>query len=342
MAWWHAFGRGTLRVLTVRTGERLTGILPVVRDGPVLRSPTNSHTQLFGFLTEDEDSARRLAVSLLTTSARRLDLSLLSSEDSGFRCLREEARVRRFRTITRPVLLSPYVSTQGEWSSYQATLEAKLQREIRRRLRRLQELGEVHLEVADGPERLETLLLEGFRVEESGWKGAYGTAINSNPRRRRFYREVARWATERGWLRLAFLRLDGRPIAFDLCLETGGVHYLLKTGYDHDFHKFGPGLILRSMMLQRAFAGPIDTYELLGTIVGAKNRWKLDWTRQHRELLKFQAFAPSLAGGAEWSAFNYGPVVSHGARVLAGRALGPSGRNLVKRGRRLLRKLIHT
>ena len=35
-----------------------------------------------------------------------------------------------------------------------------------------------------------------------------------------FYRRVAAWAAERDWLRLAFLRLDGRPLAFDLALET--------------------------------------------------------------------------------------------------------------------------
>jgi CelD/BcsL family acetyltransferase involved in cellulose biosynthesis len=192
--------------------------------------------------------------------------------------------------------------------------------------------------VADGSERLEGLLSEGFQIEQSGWKGEHGTAINSSPRRRRFYREVAQWAGERGWLRLAFLRLDGRTIAFDLCLEANRVHFLLKTGYDHDYEKFGPGMILRSMMLERAFSGSIDTYEFLGTIVGANNRWKLDWTRNHHTRLRFQAFAASPTALAAWSAFRFAPAISRRARFLAGRALGSSGRRLVKRGRRILRE----
>jgi CelD/BcsL family acetyltransferase involved in cellulose biosynthesis len=337
-AWWSAFGRGSLRVLVARTGGHLTGIVPLVRDRAVLRSPTNSETPIFEFLVRDSDAARQLAATMLAAGARRLDLSFLRSDDSGFHALKEEAGARAFRTITQPVLLSPYVSSQGSWSAYHAKLGAKMRSEIRRRTRRLQELGDLSLQVADGSERLEDLLSEGLRVEQSGWKGDYGTAINSNPRRHRFYREVARWAGERGWLRLVFLRLEGRAIAFDLCLEANGVHFLLKTGYDHDFNKFGPGLILRSMMLERAFSGSIDTYEFLGTIVGANNRWKLDWTDNHHTRLRFQAFAASPTALAAWSASRFAPVISRGARSLAGRALGSSGRRVVKRGRRILRE----
>jgi CelD/BcsL family acetyltransferase involved in cellulose biosynthesis len=292
---------------------------------------------MFGFVAADDESVRHLAASVLSTGARRTDLSSLSASDPGFRSLVGEARAKGFRTITRPVALSPYVRTEGEWSAYEATIDAKVRSEIRRRRRRLQEQGDVTLDVADGSDRLKTLLLEGFRVERSGWKGDYGSAIDSNPRSRRFYRDVARWAAERGWLRLGFLRLDGRPIAFDLCLEANGSHFLLKTGFDHDFATFGPGTILRSMMLERAFSGRIETYEFLGTLVGANNRWKLDWTDRYHERMRFLAFPTSFTGSIEWPAFRYGPAVSLRTRAFARGALGPSGRDLVKRGRRVLR-----
>jgi CelD/BcsL family acetyltransferase involved in cellulose biosynthesis len=339
-AGWRSFGRGSLRVLTVGATEGLTGILPVARLGPIVRSPTNWESPSLGFLAGEEASARRLAAALFSTGARRLDLSPIGSDEPGLRSLEEEAKVRRFRIVTGGPRLSPYVSTRGDWETYQAGVSAKLRSEMRRRRRRLEELGEVRLEVTAGGEHLESLLAEGFRVESSGWKGAQGTAIDSNPRTRRFYREVARWADHRGWLRLAFLRLDERPIAFDLSLEADRVHFLLKTGFDHSFHQFGPGVILRSMMLERAFSSPIDTYEFLGTVVGENNRWKLDWTGEYRSLIRFQAFAPSIAGTVDWARFRYGVPAAHRARVSVGRALGPSGRHIVKRGRQLLRQLV--
>jgi CelD/BcsL family acetyltransferase involved in cellulose biosynthesis len=336
-AWWHAFGDGSLRALTVRNGDRLAGIVPLIRQGRVLRSPTNSETPLFGSLSDGDDSARQLASALLSIDAGRLDLSFLSSDDPVIRHLIEAARTRQFRTITRQVALSPYLSVADDWGAYESSLDAKFRSEIRRRRRRLAERGDLRLEVVVAPERLETVLTEGFRVERSGWKGEYGTAIESDPRTRRFYLEAARWASERGWLVLAFLRLDGRSIAFDLCLETGGIHYLLKTGFDHGFRSFAPGVLLRSMMLERAFSAPIETYEFLGTVLGTNNRWKLDWTDRSHERVRFAAFGPSLVGTAGWYALKYAIPLADRARVSIGRALGPSGRHLVKRGRRLLR-----
>ena len=65
----------------------------------------------------------------------------------------------------------------------------------------------------DGGARLDEGLAEVIRVEELAWKGGRGTAIASQQDTREFYGDVARWAAERGWLRIHMLRLDGDPIA---------------------------------------------------------------------------------------------------------------------------------
>jgi CelD/BcsL family acetyltransferase involved in cellulose biosynthesis len=339
-AWWGAFGRGTLRVFTTETHGGLTGVAPVVLDRGVVRSPSNAESPVFGFVADGDPARRRLAEMLVSLDARRVDLLAVDSADLGLRALEREASARRWRTVRRSVLLSPYVDTRGAWDAYESTVDAKVRSEVRRRTRRLGELGELWLDVADGSERVDTLLGEGFGLEQSGWKGEYGTAINSSRQTRRFYRDVARWGADRGWLRLAFLRLDDRPLAFDLCLETEGTHYLLKTGYDTAFHRFGPGTILRSMMLRRAFSEPIDSYEFLGTVVGANNDWKREWASDHRERLRVHLVPPSVRGAVEWSALTYGVDLSDRLRSLAVRALGPSGRHALKRARRLLRQLV--
>jgi CelD/BcsL family acetyltransferase involved in cellulose biosynthesis len=187
-------------------------------------------------------------------------------------------------------------------------------RELRRRRRRLAERGSVALELADGTERLDELLTEGFGVEAAGWKGANGTAIASQPATRQFYRDVARWAAARGWLRLAFLRVDGRAIAFDYAIEEGRVHYLLKTGYDPAYRAFAPGLLIREEMLARAFSSGVSRYEFLGDDA----EWKLEWTNLARELELVQGFARSLPGAVDWVAFAFG-------RPLAKRALAWRG-----------------
>jgi CelD/BcsL family acetyltransferase involved in cellulose biosynthesis len=169
-------------------------------------------------------------------------------------------------------------------------------------LRRLQELGEITLDVCDGSERLEDLLTEGFRIEASGWKGSSRSAIASHAQTETFYRSVARWAEARGWLRLAFLRLDGIPLAFHYCLEQAGTHYFIKGGHDSGYSKFSPGKVLTHSMLSRAFSLGLSSYEFLG----ADDPWKLRWTSSSRNRLIFHAFRPAPDGLAEWIVFNYG------------------------------------
>jgi hypothetical protein len=74
-------------------------------------------------------------------------------------------------------------------------------------------------------------VMANHAIEASGWKGERGAAIISRPETRSFYTEVSRWAARNGWLRLAFLRLDGRALAFQCGLEDGGTHYFLKGGF---------------------------------------------------------------------------------------------------------------
>jgi CelD/BcsL family acetyltransferase involved in cellulose biosynthesis len=200
--------------------------------------------------------------------------------------------------------------------------------ELRRRRRRLEEAGRLNLEVSDGTQGLSDLLEEGFRIEGSGWKEARGTNINPHPAMRRFYTEVARWATERGWLRLAFLRLDGQALAFDYCLEHNGIHYLLKTGYDPSYRRFAPGMVIRYLMLFRAFSNEISTYEFLGADYG----WKREWTDTLRGRLFLRMFAPTALGSLDRATFVHGRPTAKRMKSLAGSMLGERANSLLRRG----------
>lgn len=309
-AWWGAFGGGTLELLALRREGRLAGILPLYRRGAVIRSTTNVHASMFEPLAEDEVAAEELARALFSRGARRVSVFYLAPGGPGLRALRRAAGAARYRLIEGTHERSPYIEIAGDWDAYRARLDTKLLSEVRRRRRRLEAEGRLSLEVADGGERLHELLEEGLRVEAAAWKGAVGTSISSSPETRRFYSEAAAWAAGRGLLRLAFLRLDGRPLAFDYCLEDGGAHYLVKTGYDPEHRGHAPGVMMRHDMIARAFSAGLSSYEFLGH----DDSWKLRWTETCRERVVARAFAPSPAGVLNWASVAY-------ARPLAKRLL---------------------
>jgi CelD/BcsL family acetyltransferase involved in cellulose biosynthesis len=274
----------------------------------VLAASANAHTPLGGALADGGAAARALVDAMLRIGHARADFVYADPADPVLAELRE-----RRPSIARVLSQQPYVDVSGgDFGAYLAGLGRKHRKEAGRLRRKLEAEGELTFEFADGSERLDELLEEGFAIEGSGWKTEAGSAINSDPATRRFYTAIARWAARHGWLRLAFLRLDGRAVAFDYCLDSGGSFYALKGGYDTGYRKLGPGTVLTYESIERAFSDPgLRSYEFLGDA----DDYKLAWTTTTRERIRVQAFSHSPLGLAQLLAWRHG-------RPLAKRVLG--------------------
>jgi CelD/BcsL family acetyltransferase involved in cellulose biosynthesis len=295
-AWRASFGRGKPCLLVLRRGAGLAGVLALEDVHGALRAPTNWHTPSFGGVFADGAAAATLLDAALARTRRHLELSFLDSGSFLPRAAEELRLGPGRRTHSRVIERSPYLPLPDSAEALEATLSAKRRSSLRRIRRRLAELGEVSLCVSDGGARLDALLADGFEVEGSGWKGESGTAIYSHPTTLQFYTEIAHRFARRGWLRLAFLRLDGRPIAFDLAVERAGVHYLLKTGYVESLRSHAPGIALRHEMILRCIANGCKTYEFLGSDVP----WKREWARSSHDRLQLYAFRETVPGRAHF------------------------------------------
>jgi CelD/BcsL family acetyltransferase involved in cellulose biosynthesis len=319
LAWWEGFGSGKLLAFVARREGRLVGLVPMELRRGALRSPANAHTPTFDLLAADDDARRALADAIFSQGARTVKLGPIGGAAASLRLLEGAARAAGYRSLVRPVGRAPYIRLGSEVDAHERALSRNLRHDVRRRTRRLCEAGTVSVEVSDGAARLEELLEEGFDVERKSWKGGAGTAIADDVRARRFYLGLSRWAAASGWLRLAFLRLDGRAIAFQLDLEMPPAYYSLKIGYDPDYERFSPGKLLTYSMVVRAVAAGASTYELLGT----DEPWKYRFTTEGRDQAALHAFAPSLSGRLAATAFlRAKPIVRRlplAARIAAAR-----------------------
>jgi CelD/BcsL family acetyltransferase involved in cellulose biosynthesis len=293
-AWERAFAPRGVDLLAVRRAGQLAAVLPVHRRSGSVRGAANDHTPVFGAVTADDGAARRLADALVERR-RSVDLPFADPRAPEVVALLAASAAAGHQTVERSRLRQPYVALDGCWADYERALARKLRKESARLRRRLGELGSVTFQYDDGGDRLHETLSEGFAVEGSGWKTARGTAIASSPGIESFYRSVAEWAAERGWLRLAFLRVDGRPAAFDLCLEANGVVYALKGGFDPELRSYGPGMLLVRETLMHAFERGLDRYEFLG----ADDPYKLAWTDTAHERVRLVTYPPTLRDGAQ-------------------------------------------
>ena len=144
-------------------------------------------------------------------------------------------------------------SCDGE--TYQArALAGKQRKELRRRRKRLSELGE--LQVQSLPEAAVDADLDSFierflALEAAGWKGASGSALASQARDARFFREMIRACHRAGRLQATVLEVDGRALAMQTMLRSGPTSYAFKMAYDESFSRFSPGVLLVLDLVER-------------------------------------------------------------------------------------------
>ena len=300
--WWRHFGAGRqLHIVVARDrAGALAGIAPLMASRTLmfglpirrLEAMANEHSPRFDFITRrgTEDVFPAIWDHLLR-AAGGWEVLQLTQLPAGSRVTLELpalARQRGCQTGRWASEESPYVPLIGAWEQYFQGLGTKHRSNLRNRFKRLGALGPVAFETV----RSADALAEGLRLEAAAWKGKAGTAIESRADVREFYYGLAEQAAGRGWLRLQFLSVAGRRIAFQYVIRYGGKQFLLKPGYDPEFSAYSPSNLLCARVLEQAFADGVTEHDFLG----AAEPWKREWascTRPHEWLFVF----PNTARG---------------------------------------------
>jgi hypothetical protein len=163
-----------------------------------------------------------------------------------------------------------------DWAAYQASWSGNFRRQMRKMLRRAEELGGVQLEVHRPHNRLDIaeLLQRGFAVEDRGWKGAAGSSVLRTPCAMKFYQEQAENLAKDGQLELLFLRHQDADIAFEYAWFSKGVYCTPKVGYDEQYSHLSPGQLLRYLTLERFFNDPSrKEFDFVGPLADATAKW---------------------------------------------------------------------
>lgn len=225
--------------------------------------------------------------------------------------MRTAAR-RRGILLAREVPGCPTIPLDGGWRAGEARPSSRRLSDLRRARRRSELLGEVSTDIRDpAPDEVEELLAEAVRVEAASWKGRQGTALAADPLRGPFFDELARRTAADGSLRLAFLRIDGRPVAMQIAVEHAGSYWLLKMGYDEWFARSSPGMqLMRDTILEATLRG-LRSYELLGY----PEPWTGIWTQESRPMTSLRLYPARAVGMAR-----LGTDLSSQARDLLRRA----------------------
>jgi CelD/BcsL family acetyltransferase involved in cellulose biosynthesis len=298
-SWLDAFApRASPLVLVARSasGEPI-GIAPFVeeRAGGVVRlaSPANDHSCRFEWVLGRDPGSAVAALWRHLRDEVRWDAIVL----------RDVRRDGPTSTLLEPIARADGHLT-GRWASVSSPrlrlggtpaeerTSARFRANLRRRARRLHELGAVAVRRAGSASDADGALADFLVLEASGWKGEGGTAIAHDPALVRFYEGVVRDAAARGTLAIRALTLDGRAIAVHLGIVHRGVYHLPKTAYDERLGNVSPGQLLQREVLAECEARGLAAFEFLGPDMP----WKRDWEPEHAPHDWLYVYRPSLAG----------------------------------------------
>ena len=157
----------------------------------------------------------------------------------------------------------PAIALPADWETYLATMvEKKERQEIRRKLRRSE----------GGEDQVTWAMIDGASGHDLAAETDAFLALMSHnadkatfltPAMRQAFHGVTRAAAENGWLRLAFLLVNGQKAAAYLTFDYGNRLYIYNSAIDPRFNTFSPGWVLLAYMLRWAIENKRAAFDFL-------------------------------------------------------------------------------
>jgi CelD/BcsL family acetyltransferase involved in cellulose biosynthesis len=248
--WWQQFGSGSkLHLGSVRQGGKTIGIAPLLVNGNVASFIGGSDVcDYLDFVVApgSEDSFfRELLDSLKAEGINRLDMAPLRPDSTVRTRLTNMAPNQKWQVSCSPEDVTVELNLPSSWEEYLQLLSGKQRHELNRKLRRLNEEGDLnHRTGTDANENDIDTFLRLFRDSRQD-KAAFLT-----PQMESFFRSIARAMAEQKLLRLNILELDKKPMAATMCFDYRDTVYLYNSGYEPDYGWLSVGVISKALCIK--------------------------------------------------------------------------------------------
>ena len=252
--WWQEFGAGReLILLSVRRDGELAGVAPLMRDGD--RLCFAGDTQVCDYMDiiaapgEEEAVLSAVVRSVGEEPWQELALWAVPEGSPTLNALRAAALEFGLRVDIEPEDVCPQLELPSTWEEYLAGLNRKDRHELRRKLRKLSQGGEVSLESVVEQAAVEAALDDFLRMcrESRADKAEFMTE-----QMERFFRAIVTALAAEGRIELLFLTLDKVRVATVLCFHEGEEALLYNSGYDPNYAYLSVGLLSKALALRKA------------------------------------------------------------------------------------------
>jgi CelD/BcsL family acetyltransferase involved in cellulose biosynthesis len=235
----------------------------------------------------------------------RLDFVGVDAGDAVFNCL-----LAQLREVGNLVHFCPAMNTwrlelPPTWDEFLSRLSKQHRNRLRRADRTYFQTGQVQVKRVDSADDWSTFFeilldLHGRRWNNKGLPGAF-----ASPRFAAFHREIsANWSAS-GLATLAWLEMDGKPLAVEYRLHGDGVMYAYQSGMDTERLDVRPGELANMWAIRNALEQGQHHYDFLRGDEEYKSRWRA----QPRPMLAVRVVPPFRSARLRHSAWVAGQNV---------------------------------
>ena len=250
--WWHEFGfDAELYLGAVRQGGTITGIAPLLFRGTeaffIGDADVCDYLDFVIVPGREVEFFNILLDDLRRRGINRLNLSPLRPTSAVLAHLIGIARDRKYEVSCKVEGISLEVDLPPTWQEYLGILTQKQRHEVRRKLRRLQEAGDVHYRMVEDSESVSlsvAIFLKLFRESRQD------KAIFLTARMESFFTSLAKAMGQAGLLRLGILELNASPVAAVMRFDYNNTAFLYNNGYDPQYSFLSVGFISKVLCIK--------------------------------------------------------------------------------------------
>lgn len=252
--WWEHFGQdANLHILSVRRGDELIGIAPLMlTDGVISFLGDTDLFDYHDFLVKKGNEAEfyfLLCEHLIELDWHTIELKSLRESSEALVHLKALADQKGFQTEIVEEDVSPFSALTQTWDEYLAGMRKKDRHELRRKLRRLDAADGAHQYSCDDPEAVAASMPDFFRLMRASSHDKDGFLTDE---RELFFKDMAVGLAEKGIFKLFFLEVNETRVATCIVFDYAGEYLLYNSGYDPEYSSLSVGLLNKALCLKEA------------------------------------------------------------------------------------------
>ena len=253
--WTESFGTGgnELFIRTVRQDGDVIGVAPLMRQGDTALfigdTSVCDYQDIIVAPGREPDFCGALLDDLKANGVRELDLAHVRPDAAVMTALAPLAERRGLRVTRDQEAVSYEMDLPKSFDEYLESLTSKQRHEVRRKLRRIGESGNIQYRSITNGAAVPAVMDKFFQmfVESRRDKAEFMTE-----RMKSFFISLAGAMAKIGLLNLGILELDSRPVAQIMSFDYNGSLYLYNSGYDPEYTSLSAGLLSKVMAIKES------------------------------------------------------------------------------------------